>query len=529
MTRTRLFGRREMLRLGAGSLLGAALTACGGGGLLASDPKAPSQDRRGTLHIATGFASPSPAGPAGLVYSCLVAYDPRHSSVHGDLARYVEIDDSLAVVAKLRDDIRFHPDAENLAAALTAQDVLHDFEERAAAGEYLFSHVIDRVEAPDIETVVLRLRAPFSLLSNYLADPLSASVRSQVRYPAVDARLGSGPFVPTVRDAAEVALAANPLFYRSGQPLLEGLIVADQPGGANLDAAFVAGDFDVRVHPPDAQPGAAGTRPGATVSKRPSRRARGLGLSLFPQKKGPAGGNVRFVAAFQDSRVRRAIGLALDHAAIAAVDDGFLSGPVGPAHAGDAIPEADLLEHPLYQRDVDEARSLLQAAGHSELGFAIEGPNTTTLRAIAGLIDAQLREAGMAPRVNLLPPNDWEPLFLAGDFEAALFELDDLRTPDIGLRLHLTGGLTGDSSLWGYSDPVYDNAVRPVFMQTDPEERARQSRNAQEVLLDQVPAMFPLSAPPEYASLAEHVRGFEFDAYEFNESRLASQWRVAED
>jgi ABC-type transport system substrate-binding protein len=384
------------------------------------------------------------------------------------------------------------------------------------------------VDVPDIETVVLRLRAPFSLLCNYLADPLSAAIRSQVRYAAVDARLGSGPFVPTSRDAAGVVMAANPLFYRSGQPLLEGLVVADAPGAANLDAAFVAGEFDVRVHARDAQPGAAGSRPGATVSKRPSRRLRGLGLSLFPQKKGPAGGNVRFVAAFQDARVRRAVSLALDHQAIAAVDGGFLSGPVGPAHGGDALPEADLLKHPLYRRNVDEARSLLGAAGHPDLSFAIEGPNTTTLRAIASLIDAQLREAGMAPRVNLLSPDDWEPLFLAGDFEAALFELEDLRTPDIGLRLHLTGGLTGNFSLWGYSDPVFDNAARPVFEQTDPEERAEQSRKAQKVLLDQVPAMFPLSAPPEHASLAEHVRGYEFDAYEFNDSRLASQWRVAE-
>ncbi len=508
--------------------MGALFVGCGDAGLLASDPQAPSQPRAGTLRIADGLASQSPVGPPGLVYSCLVAYDPRHSRVHGDLARHVEIDESLAVSIKLRDNIRFHPDAQNLAAALTAQDVQFDFQERTASREYLFSEVIERVEVPDIETVVLRLRAPFSLLWNYLADPMSASIRSQVRYGVVDARLGSGPFVPASHDAAGVGLAANPVFYRSDQPLLEGLFVANPAGGGDLDAAFVAGEFDVRLHPRDAGPGAAGVRAGATVSKRPSRRMRGLGLSLFPQKKGAGGGNVRFVAAFQDARVRRAIALALDQSAIAAVDGGVLSGPVGPAHGGDALPEADLLQHPLYQRNVEEARQLLAAAGQSELGFAIEGPNTTTMRAIAGLIDTQLREAGMTPRVNLLPPNDWEPLLLAGDFEAALFELEDLRTPDIGLRLHLTGGLTGDFSLWGYSDPVFDAAARAVFTETDPEQRAEQSRKAQTVLLEQVPAMFSLPTPPEYASLAEHVRGYEFDAFEFNERRLSSQWRVAD-
>jgi len=518
-----------MLRLGAGVLATATLAGCGGGGLLAGELKVPSQqERSGTLRLAAAGPSPSPAGPAGLVYSCLVAFDPRRSRVYGDLARAVDIGDSLAAVFRLRDNIRFHPDSQNLSAALTAQDVQHDFEERAADGEFLFTQVVDRIEAPDIETVILRLRAPFSLLFDYLADPLQASVRSRVRYAAVDARLGSGPFVPAVREAAGVGFAPHPLFYHPNQPLLVGLFVADTPGEMNLDAAFVAGEFDVRVHPPNTPPGAAGGRPGATLAKRASRRMRGLGLSLFPQKKGPAGGNVRFVEAFQDARVRLAISRALDYRAIAALDDGIFSGPVGPAHAGDALSEDDLLDHPLYQRDLDDAHRLLAAAGHEGLSFGIEGPNTTSLRAVAQLIDTQLREAGLAPRVNLLPTNDWEPLFLAGDFEAALFELDDLRTPDIGLRLHLTGGLTGGFSLWGYSDPVFDAAAKPVFTEMDPQERARLSRKAQEVLLDQVPAMFPLAAPPEYASLAQEVDGYDFDAFEFNDGRLSSQWRLVE-
>lgn len=530
MSVSRLYGRRELLRLGGASALGMLLAACGNGGLLGDQPKAPSQkDRAGTLRIAPGSGTASPAGPPGLVYSTLVAFDPRRNRLSGDLARSAEVGDNLAITFKLRDNIRFHPDSKNLAAALTAQDVQHDFQERSADREFLFANVIDRVEAPDIETVVLRLRAPFNLLFDYLSDPLTASVRSQTRYQAVNARLGSGPFVPTQRDASGLAMAAHPLFYRAHQPLLEGLLVADTPVDRDLDAAFVAGDLDVRVHPRDAQPGAAGTRAGATIAKRPSRRMRGLGLSLFPQKSGPAGGNVRFVAAFQDVRVRRAISLTLDRAAIAKVDDGYLSGPIGPAHAGDALSEADLLKHPLYQRDVAEAKKLLDAAGKAGLEFGVEGPNTTTMRNIAQIVDLNLREAGLAPRVNLLPPDSWAPLFFAGDFEAALFELEDLRTPDIGLRLHLTGGLTGNFSLWGYSDPVYDTALRPVFTKLNPRERGDEARKAQMVLLDQVPAMFPLSAPPEYASLAAEVRGYEFDAFEFNESRLSSLWRVASD
>ena len=290
MVPPRLIGRPDALRLGAGSVAAALFAACGSTGIVASDPKAPSQDRAGTFRIAAGGGGASAVGPPGLVYSCLVAFDPRRATVHRDLARTLTVDKELTLTFRLHNNMRFHQDAQNLAAALTAQDVVHDFQERAADKEYLFANVIERVEAPDIETVVLRLRAPFSLLFDYLADPLSASVRSQVRYTGVDARLGSGPFVPVRRNADGLGYAANPLFYRSHEPLLEGLVVADLPVDRDLDAAFAAGEFDVRVHPREARPQGPGPRADAVLAKRASRRMRGLGLSLLPQKSGAAGG-----------------------------------------------------------------------------------------------------------------------------------------------------------------------------------------------------------------------------------------------
>jgi ABC-type transport system substrate-binding protein len=138
-----------------------------------------------------------------------------------------------------------------------------------------------------------------------------------------------------------------------------------------------------------------------------------------------------------------------------------------------------------------------------------------------------LRDAGFVPRVRLLPLADWEPLFLAGDFEGALVEFDELRTPDLGLRLHMSGGLSGSFSLWGFSSPRYDAAARAVFSEVEIERRAELSRAAQRVLFDEVPAMFPLSTPPDYASVADRVSGFAFDAFEFNLGWLVAEWRFA--
>ena len=56
---------------------------------------------------------------------------------------------------------------------------------------------------------------------------------------------------------------------------------------------------------------------------------------------------------------------------------------------------------------------------------------------------------------------------------------------------------------------------------------ARRSREAQQLLLEQVPAMFPLLAPREYAELAPGLEGYEWGGHTFNEQHLAPLWRVA--
>ena len=140
----------------------------------------------------------------------------------------------------------------------------------------------------------------------------------------------------------------------------------------------------------------------------------------------------------------------------------------------------------------------------------------------------QLNRSGINTRLVGRPQVEFEQSFLSGDFEAAFFELDRLTSPDIGLRLHTSGGLEGDRSPWGYSNPVYDAKVRDALSQIDPSTRARMSREAQRLLLDDVPAMLPISAPLEYASVAPYVSGYEFDAYDFNEGLLARFWQGAE-
>ena len=455
-----------------------------------------------------------------LAYARLVAVDPRGPVVYQDVARAVEQPEPQIVRFTVRDSQRFHPDASGTAQPLSADSVRTDFQRRAAEGHTLFTEVVDRIDRPDSRTVVLHLKAPFGLLFELLGGP-AASIRGEGMYAGTTERVGSGTWVPARRDHAMITRSvANPTALGDQKPLLGSIEVVGANVASELDAAFARGEIDVRVH-------AIGSRPpgeppkGVAVQKRPSRRMRGLGLSLLPSKNGAA---VRHVPAFQDARVRRAIAMSLDRDALLALDGLTTSGPVGPAHAGDALPERDLLAHALYRRDPAEARKLIAAAGVDGLGFRLALPDQPLMVQLAQIVVDNLQASGFQPRVQAVPFEGWQKSFLVGDFESTLFDLGALDTPDIGLRLHTTEGIAGKFSLWGYSNPVYDVAVRAALSAFDPKMRAQKSREAQRLLLDDGPAMLPIGATPEFASIAAGIAGYEFNAYDMNTGYLSAGW-----
>lgn len=455
-----------------------------------------------------------------LVYSRLIAVDPRDATIYSDLATHFEIVDSLKVVFRIRPNVFFHHDALGVAVPITSERIQRDFHRRAEDGTYLFSEVIERVTAPEANTLVVELRAPFAALFEFLSAP-EAGIRGESGYRTFLEPVGSGPFVPAGQDLSGYVLFANPNYYEVGYPRLEEISVLHLPKEVDLDGAFFAGQLDVREHPTIASLENARERADVRKVNRYSRSQRGLGLSLLPRKHGET---TRYVQAFQDERVRRAISISLDRSTLATLDNGAISGPVGAAHTADALPVAELIQHPLYRHDPLEANRLLAAAGAEGIEFEIITSKTFEPNRYMQLVESQLRNVGLRAKLRVEDHNDWKRSFLAGDFEMTLFELHGLDTPDMGLRLHTTDGLDGRFSLWGYSNPIFDSAVASALSELIPDRRADAMREAQRILLDEVPGMFPLTTPLEFASVGQHVFGYEFDAFDFNIGWLASEW-----
>lgn len=532
-TRRRFIGGGARLAAGAG--LAVLLDGCTGKPPAATGGLAPEvrgrtapKEKRGTPgHLRLGLVrSGAPDAPALadleslLVHARLVAVDPRNGYVHGDLATAVERPEPTVLRFALDDRARFHAQGGEQPRPVTAEAVKASFERRAAEGVPLFSQVIERVETPDKGHVVLRLRAPFALLFELLG-AVPAAVTGHATYAGLDEHVGAGAFVPTAREGATLRLAANPLLKGDDAPRLAQITVTGAGLERDLDLAFARGDIDVRRHQDG--PGAliGGGRDGRVLARRPAMRMRGLGLSLVPRKDGR---EVRAVPAFQDQRVRRALSLAIDRAALRQADNAFATGPVGPAHAADALPAEVLNAHALFQYHPGEAALLLRAAGHEGLAFTAVHPDIPAMLPMVKAVGESLTLAGFAPRMQSMAFGAWQATLAAGDFEATLVELTNLETPDLGLRLHQSGGLDGRFSPWGYSNPIYDAAVLDALRQLDPAARAQKSREAQRLLLDDVPAMLPICAPGEAVSIAKGVSGYAAEAYDFNTAYLARDW-----
>lgn len=456
-----------------------------------------------------------------LVYSRLFDLDPRTSSVYASLATEVEIIEPQVLRVRLRDDVYFHPTAAGEAYPVTVEDVLREFDQRRAEGVFVFREVVESAESPGAGDLLIRLRAPFSLLFEHLSQP-TASIRGTAAYRDVPATLGSGPFVPQLLEGTELVLRANPLRTGDAEPLLSEVAIRRAGQASDLDALFVQGGLDVREHPDPVSRQIAQGRADRVELTRPRQAMRGLALSLL----GPAAAASSSITAFRDSRVRHALSIAVDRTALGFVDGAVISGPIGPSFEGDALPLVELDAHPLYQHNPEEAVALLAAAGHEALSFRLSHPDTPVMLQIGQGIVEQLAAVGVTARLVTRPPAEFQTAFLAGDFDAAFVELERLVSPDIGLRLHTSGGLEGQRSPWGYSNPVFDAKVTETLSQVDPELRSRFSREAQRLLLDDVPALLPFHAPIEFASTSPGLTGYEFGAYDFNLSALSPQWRM---
>ncbi|HEX9788800.1 MAG TPA: ABC transporter substrate-binding protein, partial [Candidatus Binatia bacterium] len=258
-------------------------------------------------HRETTFAMIHPVAPH---YSTLLRFDPQnYPKIVGDVAESWQVSkDGLAYTFKIRQGIQFHD-----GSVLTAKDVKATYDKIIFPPKGVVSArqatyaVVDKVETPDVQTVVFRLKhSSASFLAN-LASPWNFIYKADIL--AKDPRwyekniMGSGPFTFGEYVAGSHWVGKkNPNYFMKGRPYLDGYKAVIIRDTAPRVAAVRSGQalIEFRGFNPAARDDIVKTA-GNQVVIQESPWVCNLTVTINNEKK-----------PFDDVRVRRALTLAID-------------------------------------------------------------------------------------------------------------------------------------------------------------------------------------------------------------------------
>ena len=343
----------------------------------------------------------------GQIYSSLLNTDANLQPVAGlsELPKVSE--DAKTYTFTLRKGLKFAN-----GSALDSQDVKYTYETimdpatKATSASYFAS--VDRVEAPDPQTVVVKLKAPDASFVSALSNVNTSIVPSDVPVESLTTTpVGSGPYVFETRTPNQsITLKRNDDYYQGkpGLPSLQFRVIADEKA---MVSALRTGAVDMAVFDNSV------TAKTATAANVKVSTVDQLNFHVL-QLRADA-------PALKDVDVRLALSCAIDRKQVldtAALGAGKVTGPItSPAYRSD--PDS----RPCPTRDLAKAKDHLAKAGRSG-GFTItmitsQGLYSTAVDE-AQNIQAQLKDIGVTVKLETLDSGEYVQRWLAGDFDAAI-------------------------------------------------------------------------------------------------------------
>jgi peptide/nickel transport system substrate-binding protein len=397
-------------------------------------------------HAAVSFAFLHPIAPH---YSTLLKFNAaNYPEIVGDLAESWTVSpDRLTYTFKLRPNVLFHDGTKLTSADIKAsyERIVHPPANVVSARQVDYGS-IKSIDTPDPLTVIFRLYWPEAEMLANFASPWNciysaARLAQDPLFPQTNI-MGTGPFkfVEHVKKQYWKGERWNK-YYEPDRPLLDGY-EADFINASGVMEAYETGRIAAEfrgVTPPqrDRLVKVFGDR--VTVNESPWLSNL---MVVFNTKRAP----------FNDSRVRRALSLAIDRWGAAEQLQGssflkYVGGIMRPGSAM-AIPERDLIQLPGFSHDIGaaraEARKLLADAGIGPLKLTLLVRDIPVPHyAGADLLAASWREIGIETiqiRKNIW---DWQKIVDSRDFDIALdFSGDFFDDPTIQLTKYVSQDLS---------------------------------------------------------------------------------------
>jgi peptide/nickel transport system substrate-binding protein len=435
---------------------------------------------RATLNANLNNLDPARAGIAedyvysNLVFNGLTRID-EDRKLHPDLAESWDSSPDLkSWTFRLRRGVKFHHGRE-----MTSADVLATYRRilDPSTGSPGRSQIlmVARVEAPDDHTVRFDLSIPYGDFPSLLMERQLKIIPADRLDKLSTEPSGTGPFrFVSFQPGDRLVLERNPDYFEQGFPKLAGVTFRIIPEDAAKVAALKAGDIDMIWNVPLEAVEGLEREQGIKVDEATTGTWDGLVLSNIQKP-------------FDDTRVRRAVLLALDKAALVRF---AVFGRGAPTHTP-IPPGSPFFNSEIgFRPNIAEAKRLLAEAGYPN-GFSVPliVPVGRPTRERMGLaVQQMLRPLGIQVELRRLPYNR----FNAEVTGKAVFYADGYfarPTADTATYpwFHSTG--TWNSTMWHYKNEEVDRLLDAARAARTPEEQATLYKRFQQVVTEDPPGI----------------------------------------
>jgi len=357
------------------------------------------------------------------------------------------------------------------------------------------------VEAPDSNTVVLKLKQPYAPLLDLIAYPTAGPfILPKHLYEGTDMKknpynskpIGTGPFMfKEWVIGSHIEMVRNPNFFgrgKEGKPYIDRLVFRLIPDPAGRMLALKKGDVD--FVPYNAVP----------FEEVPELRK---DPNLVIDTRGAGGSTIKYLfinlrnAPVSNKMVRQAMAYAIDKKKI--VDLVLLGeGKDAKSVVTSTTEWAFNPKVPAYPYSLERANALLDKAGYPKgaggIRFKIRlsciGGRGSDIQ-IAEVMRDQLKQVGIDAQIVSLDRAAFsDALFMRWDFDIAIQQAATAPDPMVGLTrlLHssniIKAALTNTA---GFSNPEVDKLLDEEYKQVSREKRSAMWYRIQEIVMDELP------------------------------------------